>query len=106
MVVADGGGYGAENTWPGLDSWQMAGAYLLVGRQRVALDYFDFVQASQRKDGNIPFAIFPGEQSPGSTDSWLRGLQFPEDVYRCGRISRNIRTCASANGSASSPIGK
>lgn len=80
-VVADGGGYGAENTWPGLDSWQMAGAYLLVGRQRVALDYFDFVQASQRQDGNIPFAIFPGEQSPGSLDSWLRGLRFPEDVY-------------------------
>jgi hypothetical protein len=81
MVVADGGGYGAENTWPGLDSWQMAGAYLLVGKTRVALNYFDFVQASQRKDGNIPFAIFPGEQSPGSTDSWLRGLRFPEDVY-------------------------
>lgn len=81
VVVADGGGYGAENTWPGLDSWQMAGAYLLVGRQRAALDYFNFVEASQRKDGNIPFAIFPGEQSPGSTDSWLRGLRFPEDVY-------------------------
>ena len=80
-VVADGGGYGAENTWPGLDSWQMAGAYLLVGRQREVLDYFDFVQASQRSDGNIPFAIFPGEQSPGSLDSWLRGLRFPEDVY-------------------------
>jgi hypothetical protein len=80
MVAADGG-YGTENTWPGLDSWQMAGAYLLVGRTREVLDYFDFVQGSQRKDGNIPFAIFPGEQSPGSTDSWLRGLRFPEDVY-------------------------
>ena len=59
----------------------MAGAYLLVGRTREVLDYFDFVQASQRKDGNIPFAIFPGEQSPGSLDSWLRGLRFPEDAY-------------------------
>ena len=28
-IVADGKGYGPENTWPGLDSWQMAGAYLL-----------------------------------------------------------------------------
>src|SRR5262249_13853619 len=42
---------------------------------------FDFVQASQRVDGNIPFAIFPGEQSPGSLDSWLRGIRFPRDVY-------------------------
>ena len=81
VVVADGGGYGAENTWPGLDSWQMAGAYLLAGRQREVLDYFDFVEASQRKDGNIPFAIFPGDQPPAGTNSWLRGLRFPEDVY-------------------------
>ena len=81
FIIAPDGGFGTENTWPGLDSWQMAGAYLLLGRQRVVLDYFDFVEASQRKDGNIPFAIFPGEQSPGSLDSWLRGLRFPEDVY-------------------------
>jgi hypothetical protein len=81
FIVAADGGYGTENTWPGLDSWEMAGAYLLLGRERVVLDYFDFVQASQRADGNIPFAIFPGEQSPGSLDSWLRGLRFPEDVY-------------------------
>jgi hypothetical protein len=81
FIIAPDGCYGTENTWPGLDSWQIAGAYLLVGRQRVVLDYFDFVEASQRKDGNIPFAIFPGEQSPGSLDSWLRGLRFPEDVY-------------------------
>jgi hypothetical protein len=81
FIVAPDGGFGTENTWPGLDSWQMAGAYLLLGRTRVALDYFDFVEASQREDGNIPFAIFPGEQSPGSLDSWLRGLRFPQDVY-------------------------
>ncbi|MDB6123568.1 MAG: hypothetical protein JWQ71_2561 [Pedosphaera sp.] len=81
MVTVDGGTYGSENTWPGLDSWEIAGAFLLTGRRREVLDYFDFVQASQRKDGNIPFAIFPGDQSPGSTDSWLRGLRFPEDVY-------------------------
>ena len=80
-VTVDGRGYGEENTWPGLDSWEMAGAYLLAGRRREVLDYFDFVQGSQRQDGNIPFAIFPGDSSPGSTDSWLRGLRFPQDVY-------------------------
>ena len=31
MIVADGHWFGAENTWPGLDSWQMAGAYLVFG---------------------------------------------------------------------------
>ncbi len=80
-VAADGRSFGAENTWPGLDSWQMAGAYLLVGKHREVLDYFDFVQASQRKDGNIPFAIYPGEQSPRNLDSFQRGMRFPEDVY-------------------------
>src|SRR5438876_495986 len=58
-INADGSGYGPDSTWPGLDSWQMAGAYLLLGRTRLVLDYFEFVRASQRKDGNIPFAIFP-----------------------------------------------
>jgi hypothetical protein len=96
FIVAPDGGYGTENTWPGLDSWEMAGAYLLLGKHRVVLDYFDFVEASQRKDGNIPFAIFPGEQSPGSLDSWLRGLNFPQDVYpyepkpRAGRPANTV----------------
>jgi hypothetical protein len=80
-ITADGVHYGAENTWPGLDSWQMAGAYLLVGRHREVLDYFDFVRASQRKDGNIPFAIFPGDGPPGGLDTYLRGLHYPDDVY-------------------------
>ena len=72
MVTADGG-YGAENTWPGLDAWQSAGAYLLVGKVREVLDYFDFVQASQRSDGNIPFAIFPGERTgwPVQETTWI-----------------------------------
>ena len=59
-ISADGRAYG-NATWPGLDSWQMAGAYLLLGRTRMVLDYFDFARASQRKDGHIPFAIFPGD---------------------------------------------
>jgi len=80
-IVADGKGYGAENTWPGLDSWQMAGAYLLMGKHREILDYFDFVQASQRPDGNIPFAIFPADTPPRGMDNFLRGLRYPQDVY-------------------------
>ncbi|HUZ47039.1 MAG TPA: hypothetical protein VMW54_10425 [Terriglobia bacterium] len=90
-VVADGKAYGAENTWPGLDSWQMAGAYLLLGRHREMLDYFDFVQASQRPcsdqdrfyaRGNVPFAIFPADKPFKHLEhSYLRGLRYPEGVY-------------------------
>lgn len=78
LITADGSTYGGDATWPGLDSWQMAGAYLLLGRQRLVLDYFDYVRASQRKDGNVPFAIFP-ERKPEST--CLRGLKWPDDVF-------------------------
>jgi Mannosylglycerate hydrolase MGH1-like glycoside hydrolase domain len=76
-ISADGAAFGGA-TWPGLDSWQMAGAYLLLGRTRLVLDYFDFVLASQRKDGNIPFAIFPGDTQPGGC---LRGLKTPDDIF-------------------------
>jgi len=76
-ISADGLAFGGA-TWPGLDSWQMAGAYLMLGRTRLVLDYFDFVRASQRKDGNIPFAIFPGEQKPVGC---LVGLKSPDDVF-------------------------
>jgi hypothetical protein len=77
-INADGGGYGNDSTWPGLDSWQMTGPYLRLGRTRLVLDYFDFVRASQRKDGNIPFAIFNGNTRPGGC---LRGLKYPNDVF-------------------------
>jgi hypothetical protein len=76
-ISADGAAFGGA-TWPGLDSWQMAGAYLLLGRTRLVLDYFEFVRASQRKDGNIPFAIFPGDQKPVGC---LTGLKPPDDIY-------------------------
>ncbi|HSQ79460.1 MAG TPA: hypothetical protein VLN41_02610, partial [Candidatus Bathyarchaeia archaeon] len=76
-ISADGAAFGGA-TWPGLDSWQMAGAYLLLGRTRLVLDYFEFVRASQRKDGNIPFAIFPGEQQPVGC---LKGLKTPDDIF-------------------------
>jgi hypothetical protein len=80
-VGADGVMFGAENTWPGLDGWEMAGAYLLAGRRREVLDYFDFVKASQRADGNIPFAIFPGDRPPAGLPRHLRGMRYPDDVY-------------------------
>jgi hypothetical protein len=77
-ISADGGSYGGGATWPGLDSWQMAGAYLLLGRTQLVLDYFDFVRASQRKDGAIPFAIFTGDTRPGG---YLCGLKYPDDLF-------------------------
>ncbi len=77
-ICADGVGYGGA-TWPGLDSWQMAGAYLLLGRTRLVLDYFEFVRASQRKDGNVPFAIFSGDTRPDK--GCLSGLKHPDDVF-------------------------
>lgn len=80
-IVADGHWFGAENTWPGLDSWQMAGAYLLLGRTRLVKDYFAFVRASQRADGNIPFAIFPAEPPPEHLDTYLKGVELPRDVF-------------------------
>jgi len=78
-INADGGGFGSDTTWPGLDSWQMAGAYLLMGRIRMVEDYFDFVRASQRKDGNIPFAIFSGDTTPDN--GYLRGMKSPNDLF-------------------------
>ncbi|MBI3828499.1 MAG: hypothetical protein HY291_03225 [Planctomycetes bacterium] len=80
-VTADGKHFGAENTWPGLDSWELAGAYLLLGKARLVRDYFAFVRGSQRADGNIPFAIFPGEKDPEARASYLRGMRWPEDAY-------------------------
>jgi hypothetical protein len=77
-INADGGGFGSDTTWPGLDSWQMIGPYLQLGRTSMVLDYFEFVRASQRKDGNIPFAIFNGNTRPGGC---LRGLKHPDDVF-------------------------
>jgi hypothetical protein len=78
-ITADGGAYGSDSTWPGLDSWQMAGAFLLLGHTRLVLDYFEFVRASQRKDGNIPWAIFTGNTRPDTT--WLRGLKYPDGLF-------------------------
>jgi len=83
-VTVDGRHFGSETAWPGLDSWQMAGAYLQLGQRRLVLDYFAFVRASQRADGNVPFAIFPAESRPEPCDTYLRGLSFPADVYEHG----------------------
>lgn len=77
-ISADGKAFGGSSTWPGLDSWQMTGVYLLLGRTRLVLDYFEFIRTSQRTDGNIPFAIFPGNAKP---EGFLRGLKSPDDVF-------------------------
>src|SRR4051812_27084178 len=79
-VTVDGRHFGSTTTWPGLDSWEMAGAYLLLGHHQLVLDYFAFVRASQRPDGNIPFAILPADPPP-ERDTYLRGLPWPEDIY-------------------------
>ncbi|HTQ09354.1 MAG TPA: hypothetical protein VMI31_04725, partial [Fimbriimonadaceae bacterium] len=42
-------------------------------------DYFDFVRASQREDGDIPFAIFNGDTRPDT--GYLRGMQYPECLF-------------------------
>lgn len=82
-VTADGHYFGTENTWPGLDSWEMAGAYLLLGMTDVVKNYFAFVTASQRADGNIPFAIFPAEyidpETYKKTPLWC--INYPDDIY-------------------------
>ncbi len=80
-IVADGHWFGQENTWPGLDSWQMAGAYLLLGKTRLVWDYFDYVQASQRADGNIPYAIVPADPPPEHLTTYNKGMRYPEDVF-------------------------
>ena len=82
-ITAQQESFGRDCTWPGLDSWQLAGAYLLLGQTRLVLDYFDFVEASQRADGNIPFAVFPEEdvRAPEKRATHLRGMRYPEDIF-------------------------
>lgn len=79
-ITADGGAYGHGATWPGLDSWQMAGAYLLLGHTQLVLDYFAFVRAAQREDGMIPFAIFTGERR--ADGKYHRSLQYPAGIFK------------------------
>ena len=81
LVDVGGKAYGCDSLWPGLDWWQTAGAYLLLGRTRLVLDCFEFVRASQRKDGNVPFAILPSKPRLDTTSNSLRGLKYPEDVF-------------------------
>ncbi|MDB6093255.1 MAG: hypothetical protein JWM32_817 [Verrucomicrobia bacterium] len=80
-IVADGHWFGQENTWPGLDSWQMAGAYLLLGRTQLVRDYFDYVQAAQRADGNIPYAIIAADAKPDHLTTYNRGMRYPQDIF-------------------------
>ena len=58
-ITADGQDYGGDSAWPGLDSWQLAGAYLLLGRTRLVCDYFDFVRASHARTATCRLRSFP-----------------------------------------------
>ncbi|MBO9605350.1 MAG: hypothetical protein J7639_05335 [Paenibacillaceae bacterium] len=80
IVEADGGHFGDQWVFPGLDGWEIAGAYLLLGKTRAVLDYFDFVQASQRADGHIPFAVLPADK-PLIAEGAIRNINYPEDVF-------------------------
>jgi len=82
-ICADGLGFGQYSTWPGLDSWQIAGAYLLMDKVEEVLGYFDFVEASQRADGNIPFAVWLASEyeDPGKRTTFAKGLKYPEDIF-------------------------
>jgi hypothetical protein len=81
-VTANGKGYGEWNSWPGLDSWEMAGAYLYLGMNRVVEDYYDYVEASQRADGNVPFAIFTAAEIRKQVeDIGYSHARWPEDAF-------------------------
>ncbi|MEA2711745.1 MAG: hypothetical protein QOF78_4346 [Phycisphaerales bacterium] len=91
FVVADGSHYGGDSTWPGLDSWELAGAYLLLGKARLVRDYFAFVRASQRADGNVPIAIMPADTPPGGLTDYGRGMRYPQDVYEYAPFGQKPR---------------
>ena len=82
-VTSDGGHFGSQNTWPGLDSWEMAGAFLLLGKTQEVLSYFDYVRASQRDDGNVPFAIVPEDdvRLPEQRADCFQGFRYPDDIF-------------------------
>jgi len=90
-IVANCTHYGGDSTWPGLDSWEMAGAYLMLGRQRMIRDYFAFVRASQRPDGNVPIAISPADTPPPGLDDYGRGVRYPQDVYEYAPFGQKPR---------------
>ena len=67
FVTPDSG----DATWPGLDSWQMAGAYLFLDRTRLVLDYFEFV----RRLNSMKFrALFAASWFLGTERAALRTL--------------------------------
>ena len=90
-IVANCTHYGGDSTWPGLDSWEMAGAYLMLGRQRMIRDYFAFVRASQRPDGNVPIAISPADTPPPGLNDYGRGVRYPQDVYEYAPFGQKPR---------------
>ncbi|MCL2641336.1 MAG: hypothetical protein FWD53_10855 [Phycisphaerales bacterium] len=81
-VVCDGSHFGKENSYPGLDAWEITNAYLLLGKTQEVRLHFDYVQASQRADGNIPFAIFSADRFKDRPPSGgLIGMKYPDDIF-------------------------
>jgi hypothetical protein len=68
----------------------MTGAFLLLGRTRLVLDYFEFVRASRRKDGNIPFAV------PALKDVAAMGRVWHLEAAACRRMKARERLIESA----------
>ena len=62
-VCADGIGFGYANSYPSLDGHQMSDALLWLGQVDVVKANWEYVKTFQRKDGELPLAIFPN--SPG-----------------------------------------
>ncbi|SEN80953.1 hypothetical protein [Paenibacillus sp. OV219] len=87
MVEADGEHFGQTWVFPGLDAWEISGAYLLMGKIRAVLDYFDFAHASQREDGHIPFAVFPIDKPPVAEGA-IKNIRYPEDMFTYAPIQR------------------
>jgi hypothetical protein len=91
-VTADGCGYGEWNSWPGLNSWEMAGAYLLLDRIRTVKDFHRFVRASQRADGNIPFAIsLASDVRDQIARNGRSDFRYPEDAFHYPDRDGNLR---------------
>ncbi|HNX15201.1 MAG TPA: hypothetical protein PK854_10225 [Oscillospiraceae bacterium] len=92
-ICADGKSYGEYATWPRFISWQMVGAYLLLGMKQIALGYFDFVEKSQREDGAVPFIIARAEDhiSPESRWTYARGMRWPEDIFTYTPKDKNYK---------------
>lgn len=94
-VCADGQGHGFANTYPALDGHQMTDALLWLGQVDEVKANWDYVKQFQKPDGQLPFAIWPGES--GRDKLWfshhvpgdpLRALAIPTYIQNADVIFR------------------